>query len=556
MSRIGAFVLAAAAVAVAAPAAFGAVGDMTAVTPAVTGADQTIRGIATGPSGNVWFTMPASGQIVRMNPQTQAVTQFDMSGARCEPQGIALGPDGAMWFGCQDGAIGRITTAGDTTYYAVGTPDQGTTFARVDTVITGPDGNIWFAQFSVGIVGIVSPASGFQKRMQVQPAPAGGLTVGGDGNVWATYLNDFLMYRITPGGRVSEVPVGAQVASIATAPSGDVWGVPFGGIAEIQVVPPAGAARSLPLGGFSSTIARGPLGFMWVGDNTAGRITRVAADGALTTYTAGISWNPRFRGVAAGADGNMWFAGDPDPSGNATLFRVATGAVPTVLAAPSISGAATTGATLTADPGAWTYQPSSYAYRWERCTTATSGCTVITGATAQKYKVTAADAARYLRVGVVATNLSGPSVLAYSKTIADADTVVPGGGAAAGGGTPRGTSSPGAYVGPVAIGENTLLWTRGSATAITTGYRVGGAGHFAQSATARGVKICSTSRTVAAAGTYTATCRLNAVARAMQRSRPLHVTVTSTYTQDGLPTAIAQVRLTLPRSGRAAPVTG
>ncbi|MEI7521040.1 MAG: hypothetical protein WCK40_06805, partial [Thermoleophilia bacterium] len=78
----------------------------------------------------------------------------------------------------------------------------------------------------------------------------------------------------------------------------------------------------------------------------------------------------------------------------------------------------------------------------------------------------------------------------------------------------------------------------------------------AQSATARGVKICSTSRTVAVAGTYTATCRLNAVARAMQRSRPLRVTVTSTYTQDGLPTAIAQVRLMLPRRGGAAPVTG
>ena len=42
----------------------------------------------------------------------------------------------------------------------------------------------------------------------------------------------------------------------------------------------------------------------------------------------------------------------------------------------------------------------------------------------------------------------------------------------------------------------------------------------------------------------------------MLRLRPLRATVTSTFTQDGLPTSIAQVRLTLPRSGGAPPVTG
>ena len=550
MTRIRTIALAAVVSAAAASTALGAVGDITAVTPAVTGADQTIRSIATGPNGNVWFTMPGSKKIVRMNPQTQAVTQFDLSSAVCEPQGIALGPDGAMWFGCQDGALGRITTAGAVTYYAVATPGQSDTAARVDTVITGPDGNIWFAQFSVGFVGIVSPSSGFQKRVRVQPAPVGGLTVGGDGNVWATYLNDFLMYRITPGGRVSEVPVSAQVASIATAPNGDVWGVPFGGNLSIQVVPPSGATRSLPLGSSSLSIARGPLGFMWIGDNTAARITRVATDGALTTFTAGLAWNPSLRGVAAGADGNMWFAGAPNPSGSATLFRVLTGAVPTTLAAPSVSGTATAGNTLTADPGAWTYQPSSYAYRWERCTTATSGCTVITGATGAKYKVTAADAAKYLRVGVVASNVNGPSVRVYSKAIADGDTVTPDGGATGG------ASSPTSYVGPVAVGTNTLLSTSGSGTAITTRYRVAGAGHFAQTATARGITLCRTSRNVAAAGTYTATCRLSPAVRRVLRLRPLRVTVTSTYTQDGLPTSIAQVRLTLRRTGGPLLVTG
>ena len=558
MARIRTIALAAAVSAAAASTALGAVGDITAVTPAVTGADQTIRGIATGPNGNVWFTMPGSRKIVRMNPQTQAVTEFDLSSTLCQPQGIALGPDGAMWFGCPTGIIGRITTAGALSYYAVAVPGQSGTYATVEHVITGPDGNIWFTQFQAGAVGIVSPATGLLKRITLRSAPGvSGITVGGDGNVWVSDVNKFEIFRVTPRGVPTTFPLGAtQVDAVATAPSGDVWGAPFFATPDIQVVAPGGTVTALPLGSVSASIARGPLGFMWIGDKESGKITRVAADGASLTFSAGITWNPYFEGLAAGADGNMWIAGDPNPSGNATLFRVSTGAVPTTLAAPSVSGTATAGNTLTADPGAWTYQPSSYAYRWERCTTATSGCTVITGATASKYKVTAADAAKYLRVGVVATNANGPSARVYSKAIADGDTVAPDSGGAAGGGATGGTTSPAAYVGPVAIGTNTLLSTSGSSTAITTRYRVAGAGHFSQSATARGIKVCSTSRNVNAAGTYTATCRLNAAAKAMLRTRSLRVTVTSTFTQDGLPTAIAQVRLTLPRTGGAAPVTG
>ena len=549
MTRLRTLALAAAVSAAAASTGLGAVGDITAVTPAVTGADQAVRSIATGPNGNVWFTLPGSKKIVRMNPQTQAVTQFDLSAQVCQPQGIALGPDGAMWFGCQDGAIGRITTAGAVTYYAVAIPGQSDTYSPVDQVITGPDGNIWFSQFRTSAVGIVSSA-GIQRRFTLSSAKGvSGLTVGGDGNVWATNLNKLVMYRITPGGTVTEFPVGTQVAEVATASTGDVWGAPFYSNPDIQVVAPGGAVSALPLGGFSASIARGPLGFMWLGDKKSGRITRVSAAGTATTFSAGITWNPYFADLAAGADGNMWVAGDPNPSGKATLFRVATGAVPTVLVLPSVSGSATAGNTLTADPGAWTYQPGSYAYRWERCSTATSECAVITGATAQRYTVTATDAGRYLRVGVTATNLNGTSARAYSPTIADGDTVTPGGGTA----TP---TAPDSYSGPAALGLDTLLSTRATSRTIVTRYRVGEPGHFSQSARGAGLRLCGTSRDVASAGTYTATCRLSARARAILRTRAIRATVTSTYTRFGLPTAIATVRVTIPRSGVVPPVAG
>jgi len=551
MTRLRTLALAAAVSAAAASTAFGAVGDITAITPAVTAPDQSIYGVATGPNGNLWFTMPVGGEIARMNPQTKAVTEFDLQG-NCAPHAIALGPDGAMWFGCADGQIGRITTAGAVTYYSTQFNGQTGAGVPIESLITGPDGNLWFGQYDIASVGVISTSGVMLNRLRLRTLPGvSGLTVGGDGNVWVSYTNDFAIFRITPSGVVSQFRVDNQLDDVATASTGDVWGAPVAGSNDsIQVLAPNGTATSLPFPGYSSTIARGPLGFMWLGDRATGVVTRVATSGFVSQFSAGITWNPLFRAITAAADGNMWFAGNANPAGQATLFRVLTGAVPTMLAAPSVSGTASAGNTLTADPGAWTYQPSSYAYRWERCTTATSGCTVISGATGAKYKVTAADAAKYLRVGVVATNANGPSARVYSKTIADGDTVTPDGGATGG------ASSPTPYVGPVAVGTNTLLSTRGSGTAITTRYRVAGAGHFAQTATARGVTLCRTSRNIAAAGTYTATCRLSPAVRKVLRFRPLRVTVTSTYTQDGLPTSIAQVRLTLRRTGGALLVTG
>lgn len=549
--------LAAIALALSASPALSAVGDITVVTPSVSGPDQVIQGIATGPNGNLWFTMPFSQKVVRMNPQTQAVTQFDLSAALCEPQGIALGPDGAMWFGCQNGAIGRITTAGAVTYYAVGTVGQPFTFAPVDSVITGPDGNIWYAQFSEGTVGIVSPITGLLKRIAVvTPAPSGGLTVGGDGNVWVAGINDTVMPRITPAGQVSKVSLNGQVSRLATASNGAVWGAPAL-YAPIQAVSPSGVVSQVPFGTASATIARGPLGYMWLGDFSGGNISRVAADGSRSTFSAGVAWNPAFRAVAAGADGNMWFAGYDNPSGKATLFRVATGAVPTNLALPTLSGSATTGSVLTVDPGSWTYAPTGYAYRWERCTTATSGCTVITGASGAKYTVTSADTGRWLRAGVVATNVSGPSARAWTKTVADGDAVVPGGTPSGGGSAGTAPApAPGTYVGPVALGLDTVLSTRVLGTNIVTRYKVAEPGHFSQSARGAGLRLCGSSRNIAAAGTYTATCRLSAAARAVLRTRAIRATVTSTYTRIGLPTAVATVQVTIPRRGSRVAVVG
>ena len=109
--------------------------------------------------------------------------------------------------------------------------------------------------------------------------------------------------------------------------------------------------------------------------------------------------------------------------------------------APTISGPAREGATLTAATGAWTNGPLSYAYQWQRCDAAGLGCAPIAAASAPSYTLVAADAYARVRVLVRATGPGGTSDATSDATrvIANArGATAPGGNgrtsAAAGGG--------------------------------------------------------------------------------------------------------------------------
>ena len=103
--------------------------------------------------------------------------------------------------------------------------------------------------------------------------------------------------------------------------------------------------------------------------------------------------------------------------------------LPANTTAPSISGTAAVGRTLTASNGSWTGYPApTLSDQWMRCNTAGESC-VFTGATASSYKVSGADVGHALRVYVRGSNSAG-SALARSGATA---VVAPGTSAAAGG---------------------------------------------------------------------------------------------------------------------------
>jgi hypothetical protein len=94
-------------------------------------------------------------------------------------------------------------------------------------------------------------------------------------------------------------------------------------------------------------------------------------------------------------------------------------APPVNTAAPTVSGTARVGATLTTTNGSWTGAPPlTFAYRWRRCDSAGSNCADIANATASTYTLTVADFGSRLRSRVTATNADGSAQADSAPTAA------------------------------------------------------------------------------------------------------------------------------------------
>ena len=79
---------------------------------------------------------------------------------------------------------------------------------------------------------------------------------------------------------------------------------------------------------------------------------------------------------------------------------------------PTITGTKTVGSTLTANPGTWGPAPVTLAYQWYL------GSTAITGATAQTYKLVAADKGTAIKVRVTGTKTAYTALARYSAATA------------------------------------------------------------------------------------------------------------------------------------------
>jgi hypothetical protein len=130
------------------------------------------------------------------------------------------------------------------------------------------------------------------------------------------------------------------------------------------------------------------------------------------TYTPGaadVDHKLRVVVTAVNADGQT-------AANSAPTYVVSGGNAPVSTAKPAVSGSATVGEELTASNGTWTGGATSFAYQWQRCDSAGTGCADATDATSKTYGVRTADVGKRLRVQVTAKNASSSSTASSDPT--------------------------------------------------------------------------------------------------------------------------------------------
>ncbi|MGO9809973.1 MAG: Ig-like domain-containing protein, partial [Isosphaeraceae bacterium] len=300
-----------------------------------------------GPDGALWFT-GIPGEIGRITT-AGVVTEFAVSAT---PTAIAAGPDGALWFTGVPGEVGRISTTGVVTEFAVpeipppagSSPGTAGTLATLTSIAVGPDGALWFTGVpgEVGRIttaGIVtefavpaipgSPAiAGSSAGTPSTPATLNSITAGSDGALWFTGVPGEVG-RITTAGVVTEFatpnftpPSNGIVTTITMGPDGNLW---LTGNTAIGRITPTGTFTSFNVPGNFNTIAGltpGPGGNLWfteqedghtageqpaVGEITPAGVTKLYALPQETTLNPnlGVPTDPSV--ITAGPDGALWF---------------------------------------------------------------------------------------------------------------------------------------------------------------------------------------------------------------------------------------------------------
>jgi streptogramin lyase len=248
----------------------------------------------------------------RCTPSYVPITEFTAGiTSSSSPEGIASGPDGNLWFADFVDRVGRISPTGSVTEFSTGI----TSASNPRGIVAGPDGNLWFTEFNGNRIGKITPSgtvTEFSSGITAGGAPWG-ITAGPDGNLWFTESNGDRIGRIMPTGTVNEfsagITTGSHPSQIAAGPDGNLWFTEFNGN-RIGRITPIGAVTEFSIGitGGSgpSGIAAGPDGNLWFTENTGNRIGRISTGGFVTEYPLQTGSAPD--GITSGSDGNLWFA--------------------------------------------------------------------------------------------------------------------------------------------------------------------------------------------------------------------------------------------------------
>jgi len=248
-----------------------------------------LQSITSGADGNLWFTSPSDNTIRRISVQGEFNGEFKIPTISPKspkqdtswPRGIVTGPDGNVWFAELYGnKIARLTPKGEFTEFPLPTEDGRPYIPAFDKT-----GKVWFCESMAGKIGRLDPATG---KVDEFPLPNAkclprDMTTGPDGNIWFSENMTDSIGRITLTGEITEFPVpqGSRPVGITAGPDGNIW-------------------------------------FSGFGNSKIGRLTM---EGQVTMLDIPTAKAQPF-GMTVGPDGNIWFAGQARLIGKLDLKAV------------------------------------------------------------------------------------------------------------------------------------------------------------------------------------------------------------------------------------------
>ena len=343
-----------------------------------------------------------------------------------------------QWRRCDVGGGGcsAITNATQSTYTLAGA-DVGATI-RVAVTARNAGGEATATSDATDVVAPAAPTN--TVRPVIIGVTASGRTLTGDDGSWAgsptTFDRQWQRCDVA-GQNCSDLPaatsstyaltdadIGSTLRIVVTA--GNVTGstVAMSDVTS-QILPAPPANTALPaisgtaINGRELTVTDGiwtgdPSGFthQWRRcDSAGGACSNIAGAGgrAYTLTSADVGRTLRVFVTATGAGGSASATSEPSP----VVAEAPT--PPSNTVAPTISGAAVAGQTLTATLGTWTGHPTpSLAAQWQSCQGGI--CGDISGAQGSTYVVGVGDVGKTLRVMVTATNANGTVTAPSAQT--------------------------------------------------------------------------------------------------------------------------------------------
>lgn len=246
--------------------------------------------------------------LFAQGPPTVTLHEYPVRTQMSGLQGITAGPDGALWFTeYSSSRVGRITTAGSIT------EDWSATSPLIGPIdiAAGLDGALWVTASLNNQIGRVTTAGviGSYSLTSGNPRPYG-ITAGPDGALWFTEYLGGQIGRITTAGVVTEYAVPASNSGptgITAGPDGALW-FTEGNANQIGRITTAGTVTEYPVLTPNSglqQIAIGSDGALWFAEYLASQIGRITVAGVVTEYLLPASSMPN--GITAGPDGALWF---------------------------------------------------------------------------------------------------------------------------------------------------------------------------------------------------------------------------------------------------------